>query len=140
VIARDEAGATNIHMADVNGDGVTDFIASRGHAAGIVWYQGPNWQRHMIYPAIEGPHSLVVQDLDGDGDIDAATCGKDNQQVAWFENDGSGNFQTHLIGENQAAYDMQAVDMDGDGDLDFLIAGQLSLNVVWYENPAGASN
>ncbi|MEC7567271.1 MAG: VCBS repeat-containing protein [Planctomycetota bacterium] len=139
-IARDEAGATNIHMADVNGDGDTDFIASRGHAAGIVWYQGPNWQRHMIYAAIEGPHSLVVKDLDGDGDVDAATCGKDSQQVAWFENDGLGNFKTHVIGQNQAAYDMQAIDMDGDGDLDFLIAGQLSLNVVWYENPAGTSN
>ncbi|MCA9030481.1 MAG: hypothetical protein KDA66_06700, partial [Planctomycetaceae bacterium] len=55
--------------------------------------------------------------------------------AAWFENDGAGNFKTHVIGEGQAAYDLRAVDMDKDGDLDLLVAGQNSQNVVWYENP-----
>ena len=46
-----------------------------------------------------------------------------------------GNFTTHIVSDDQAAYDIRAVDMDGDTDLDLLIAGQLSHNVVWYENP-----
>ncbi|MDB4805301.1 MBG domain-containing protein [bacterium] len=40
----------------------------------------------------------------------------------WFENDGKGKFTTHIIHDDQAAYDIRLVDMDADGDLDTLIA------------------
>jgi len=135
LLADNQAGATNIHPADVNGDGQTDFIASRGHGRGVVWFESPDWRVHEIHPDLHGPHCLAIADLDGDGDIDAATCAKDDRLVAWFENDGRGNFQTHVIAENQAAYDIRIIDMDRDGDLDLLIAGQASKNVVWCENP-----
>lgn len=135
LIANDQPGATNIHPADVNGDGKTDFIASRGHGRGMVWFEAPNWKLHEIHATIKEPHCLAVQDLDGDGDIDAATCAYGDKLAAWFENDGTGQFQTHIIGRDQEAYDIRAVDLDGDGDLDFLVAGRGSDNVVWYENP-----
>ena len=73
--------------------------------------------------------------MDGDGDVDAATCAKDDQIAAWFENDGRGKFTTHIVGRNQAAYDIRAFDINGDGSLDLLVAGQTSKNVVWYQNP-----
>lgn len=130
-----EPGATNIHPADVNGDGKVDFIASRGHGHGLLWFEAPSWKIHDIHKTLEGPHCLQIADIDGDGDIDAATCAKDDQIAAWFENDGKGNFTTHIIGREQAAYDIRAVDMDSDEDLDLLVAGQASRNVVWYENP-----
>jgi hypothetical protein len=129
-----QAGATNIHPADINADGHTDFVASRGHGKGVVWFEGPSWTEHLIHP-LEGPHCLVVADIDGDNDLDAATCAKDDKLVAWFENDGNGHFQSHVIGQNQAAYDIRATDIDVDGDLDLLVAGQFSENVVWYQNP-----
>lgn len=135
VLADKQPGATNIHPADVNGDGKTDFIASRGHGHGVLWFEAPNWKLHEIQTNLEGPHCLAVVDLDGDGDVDAATCAKDDQVVAWFENDGKGQFTTHVIGTDQAAYDIRATDMDNDGDVDLVIAGQVSQNVVWYANP-----
>lgn len=135
LIADNQPGATNIHPADVNGDGKTDFIASRGHGRGVIWFEAPNWKLHDIHATLTGPHCLVVTDMDGDGDVDAATCAKDDKIAAWFENDGRGNFTTHVVGREQAAYDIRAVDMDRDGDLDLLVAGQASKNVVWYENP-----
>lgn len=134
LIADTELGATNVKPIDVNGDGETDFIASRGHGRGVVWFEAPTWKRHTIHPSLEGPHCLVVSDLDGDGDVDAATCAKDSKIAAWFENDGKGGFKTHIVGRDQAAYDIRAVDIDSDGDLDLLVAGQTSRNVVWYEN------
>ncbi|MEZ5353903.1 MAG: VCBS repeat-containing protein [Bryobacteraceae bacterium] len=134
VIATGQPGATNIHIADLNGDGKADFFASRGHGRGIVWYEAPDWKAHEVNTRIVGPHSLAMGDIDGDGDLDAVTCAKDSATAAWFENDGRGNFTTHHIWENQAAYDIKLVDMDGDGDLDAVVAGQESRNVVWFEN------
>jgi hypothetical protein len=133
-IAANQPGATNIHIADLNGDRKADFFASRGHGRGLVWYEAPNWTPHEVAPWLVGPHSLMLGDIDGDGDIDAATCAKDSMTAAWFENDGKGNFTTHHIYENQAAYDIRLIDMDRDGDLDVLIAGQELNNVVWFEN------
>ena len=100
----------------------------------MVWYEAPNWTPHEIYAELLGPHSLITGDIDGDGDLDAASCGKESGIVAWFENDGKGNFRVHHVHENQSAYDIRLVDMDGDRDLDILIGGQASQNVVWFEN------
>ena len=135
LIAGNEPGATNIHPADVNGDGETDFIASRGHGRGVIWFEAPDWRVHDIHATLKEPHSLVATDMDGDGDIDAATCAYGDKQAWWFENDGKGRFRNHLVGRSQEAYDIRAVDIDVDGDLDLLIAGRGSNNVVWFENP-----
>lgn len=135
LVAADQPGATNILPTDVNGDGTMDLICSRGHGAGVVWFEGPDWTMHEIWPELAGPHCLAIGDIDGDGDIDAATCAKDDKLAVWFENDGRGGFTSHVVGRDQAAYDIRIVDMDADGDLDLLVAGQASRNVVWYANP-----
>ncbi len=135
MISDQEPGATNIHPADVNGDGKTDFIASRGHGRGVIWFEGPSWTRHDIDAQIKEPHALVVVDMDDDGDVDAATCAYGDKVAAWYENDGKGSFVRHVVGTDQESYDIRAIDLDNDGDLDLLVAGRGSKNVVWYENP-----
>jgi hypothetical protein len=139
LLATHEGGATNIQQADVDGDGRTDFIATRGHQRGVIWFGAPresgDYAMHDIDATIKEPHSLQVVDLDGDGDTDAATCAYGDAICKWYENDGRGKFTTHIVARDQAAYDLRAVDMDRDSDLDLLIAGQQSENVAWYENP-----
>jgi hypothetical protein len=137
LIAENQFGATNILIADLNGDGKPDFVASRGHGSGITWYEAPTWAPHDISTSIKGPHSLAVGDINGDGKPDIVTVAKDSRIAAWFENDGKGVFKEHRIGDNQSAYDIRLVDMDGDGDLDVLVAGFESNNVIWYENRVG---
>ena len=135
-IAVNQLGATNILPEEFNGDGATDLFATRGHGKGVLWFEGPapNFKLHEIDPELVGPHDLALGDVDGDGDIDAATCGKDSYVAAWYENDGRGRFTKRIVYDDQAVYDIRLVDMDGDLDLDILIAGQNSENVVWYEN------
>lgn len=133
LISDQQPGATNIHPADVNKDGEMDFIASRGHGVGVIWFEAPSWTEHTIDPDIREAHCLAVADIDGDGDIDAATCAFGSARTAWYENNGRGNFTIHVLDTNQTAYDIRALDMEGDGDLDLLVAGQSSGNVVWYE-------
>jgi len=128
-------GATNIMPADINGDGKLDIVASRGHGTGLIWFENPQWKIHDINKDLLSPHCLQIGDIDQDGDLDVATCAYLSRKAAWFENDGIGKFKTHIINDDQCAYDIRLVDMDKDGDLDALIAGQQSMNVVWYENP-----
>ncbi len=135
VLAENQIAATNVIPAEVNGDGKPDFIASRGHGHGVIWFEAPDWKIHEIDPDLKDPHCLTVSDLDQDGDLDAATCGYGSELVMWYENDGKGNFTHHQIDEKQGSYDIRTIDMDGDGDGDLLIAGRQSKNVVWYENP-----
>lgn len=125
--------ATNIQIGDVNGDGVPDLVATQGHHTGILWFEGPSWKPHYIDQTLKSPHSLVLADLDRDGDLDIATCAFESKVLCWFANDGKAQFTRHDISTDQAAYDLVARDMDADGDLDLIVAGQNSRNVVWYE-------
>ncbi|MEM8734632.1 MAG: VCBS repeat-containing protein [Planctomycetota bacterium] len=135
MLAENQAGATNILPADVNGDGLTDWIATRGHGVGAIWFENPSWEIHIIDDTIQSPHSLTVWDHDQDGDLDAATCGFESERLMWYENDGQGDFELHTLDDSQQSYDLRSIDMDGDGDMDLLNAGRATGNVAWYENP-----
>ncbi len=136
LLSDNDPGATNILPVDLNGDGKLDFLASRGHGKGVLWYPAPDFKKVEIDPALADPHSLATADLDQDGDIDIATCScTKGGHAVWYENDGKGQFTRHNIDEDQRSYDLRLVDMDKDGDLDMLIAGHSSRNIVWYENP-----
>ena len=134
LLAADQLAATNVFPGDVNGDGKVDWVATRGHSAGVLWFENPNWTLHTIDPEIKQPHSLTVADHDNDGDLDVASCGYESESVRWYENDGAGEFRIHTLDNAQQSYDLRTIDMDGDGDLDLLNAGRGSNNVVWYEN------
>ena len=136
LLAVNQPGATNIMPADLNGDGHTDYFATRGHGQGVLWFKGPKFKSVEIDPEIIFPHSLDLGDLDNDGDLDAVTSSKDPVDVtAWYENNGRGKFTRRVIASKQGSYDTRAIDMDNDGDKDILIAGHTSNNVVWLENP-----
>jgi hypothetical protein len=143
MLAANEPGASNILPADVNGDGHIDYVASRGHGQGVLWFKSSgatngtvSFKLIDIDKTIVTPHSLDVGDIDLDGDIDIATCGsKPTGEAAWYENDGKGNFTRHNLLTDQSSYDTRLVDMDKDGDPDILIGGKTNRTVIWLENP-----
>ena len=99
-----------------------------------------SWQqimrnRTLVGELLEQRHLLTALiDLDGDADVDIVDGG------TWHENnDGFGNFTTHII--TAEATLSTAGDLDGDGDLDVVAAGRATKNLKVYwnlrdENPA----
>lgn len=131
-----EAGATNIRAADVNGNGRLDVVTSNGHGQGVHWFESPDWVKHSIDPELKDAHALDVADLSGNGHSDVASASYTTGQVVWYENDGRGAFRRNLIdhGRGQESYDLKIIDLDGDNRPDILLAGRESKNVVWYRN------
>ncbi|MCB1079847.1 MAG: VCBS repeat-containing protein, partial [Verrucomicrobiae bacterium] len=99
LLAENEVGASNLMPADFDGDGHMDYFATRGHGQGVLLFRGPAFEKVEIDPDIQFPHSLDLGDIDGDGDTDAVTCGKEADGVAaWYQNNGNGGFTKHVIG------------------------------------------
>ena len=137
-----------IYPSDLDGDGYPDIIVGNDFqlTGEILWYrndrQGGVEAPRTITTLVIGPADLRTADLDGDGDQDVLSAFSfyENQtwlhRVAWYENDGQGNF-----GEQQiiASYDNEyssvyPADIDGDGDLDVITAAEFSYRIAWYEN------
>jgi len=72
--------------------------------------------------------------------MDVLSASRDDDKIAWYENDGSENFTEHVISTAaDYARDVHAADVDGDGDLDVLSASWADDKIAWYENEGSVS-
>jgi hypothetical protein len=92
---RNLGDAKAVAIADLDGDGLTDFVFScenaKGPREGIVWLRrqadGPWQQRTLGGPAGLKFDLMQVLDLDADGDLDVLACEeRDQLGVVWYEN------------------------------------------------------
>src|SRR5690554_420556 len=84
------------------------------------------FQEHIIESAPYTASSIVLADVDNDGDQDIIVSGGINNQLKWIENtDGLGDFSiTRGILELGFSYagDIAIADIDGDNDIDILVS------------------
>lgn len=145
VVDNDFAGAHTVDLKDVNGDGYLDILCSGwdyyGSMGEIAWWEndGQNpvsWTKHLISDRFQQSPFIFGEDMDNDNDIDIIACGEANNEVLWWENNGSGEFiSENMIDDNLVgAHTVFLRDVDKDGDMDILGAAYYSNSVVWYEN------
>jgi hypothetical protein len=83
------------------------------------------------FPAGDGPQSVVVADLDGDGVLDLVTANFISDDVSVLRGNGDGSFQAALAFVAGDGPDSVAVaDLDGDSVLDLVTANQYSHDVT----------
>jgi len=68
--------------------------------------------------------------------MDVLSASRYDSKIAWYENDGMGNFGAQQIITTDAAnaWSVYASDLDGDGDMDVLSASYDDDKIAWYEN------
>lgn len=98
-------------------------------------------QQIIVEPDVKGLEDLYVADLDNDGDMDVLSASNYDNKVAWYQNDGRGNFGVQLIISTEAAgaSAVLAADLDNDGDLDVLSASGDDSKIAWYKNDGHAN-
>jgi len=69
-------------------------------------------------------------------DVLSASSSFSEDKIAWYENNGNGQFSTENILPTQAIRltDVYAIDLDGDGDADVLSASDFDNKIAWHEN------
>jgi hypothetical protein len=165
VIHDQEDGWLERHaLGDINGDGRPDIASVSNRDGLLLWFEHPgeqlreHWRRHVITTNCPHAYDVTLADLDGDGDLDAASAGYVSNTLAWYENPGAAGGDAEwtrqviddTLIENRT---VAACDMNNDGRTDLLAAcvGQAfsaadataapavhGAAVVWFEN-TGAS-
>ena len=90
---------------------------------------------HTVTTDLGGGRPVFAADLDNDEDIDVLSASRDDNKIAWYENDGNENFTAHIITTNaDGAHSVFAIDIDNDEDIDLLSASFNDNKIAWYEN------
>jgi len=139
--------ASDVFVADMDGDGDLDIVSASFDDDTIAWYKNdgasdPSWAAEDIATSADGAIGVFVADMDGDGDLDIVSASYLDDTIAWYENDGASDpswTAEDIATSADAAWGVFVADMDGDGDMDIVSASAEDDTIAWYEND-GASD
>ena len=133
------SGAGPVSAADLDGDSDVDVVAG-GSSSGVShlrWYENQGGGSFTAHPVTIGstyPQSVQAADLDGDDDQDLLVG--EFAGVAWYANDGLGQFgpRQPIGGALSLGLTASAVDLDGDAVPDVLAGSNpgFQAKIAWY--------
>ncbi|MFK7772199.1 MAG: Ig-like domain-containing protein [Saprospiraceae bacterium] len=116
-----------------NFSGMTAYIDDI-HFRGGVCSNTPSFtEQTAVSTTADGAYHTYATDIDGDGDTDILSAALNGDEIAWYENDGNGNFTEQII-SNTAGGAASVYAIDVDGDTDVLSASLNDDTIAWYEN------
>ncbi len=67
VLAADLRGGYQVVVTDVNKDGKPDLVALASGMTELLWFEAPNWERHVLATGLKRMINTWPMDTDGDG-------------------------------------------------------------------------
>ncbi|MDH3463320.1 MAG: FG-GAP-like repeat-containing protein, partial [Acidimicrobiia bacterium] len=142
VITTSADGAGSIFATDVDLDGDIDVLSASALDDRVAWHENRTIHHSATFPSETvisttalGARWVSAEDMDGDGDVDVLSASRDDDKIAWYENDGDQGFSEHLISSSAIqARSVYVTDIDRDGDVDALSASIQDSKIAWYEN------
>ena len=125
-----------------------DVVVAAGAEGAVMWHANMDGAGSfstvptVVTTAAEDVRSVVLSDLDRDGDLDILSASWQDHRVAWYPNVGSGVFPAQVVVSDTSigAQWVHAADLDGDGDEDVLAVSEADDTVRWFVNEACASS
>ena len=108
---------------DINGDGRIDLLVGGHGGQGLVWYENPNWKKHVIDASGSFGTDHEVADLDGNGILDIVSLR--DESLVWYRNLGNDKWEMTTI-DSVGLHDIEIADLNRDGDLEIIGRGQTS--------------
>ena len=148
-------GARCAIAADLDGDGLLDLVAASSNDNAVSWFRNEgisneSYAEGNLIPEFSikkqitwsslGSRIVTVADIDADGDIDVIGASYYDSSLRWFENDGTGSFEPHLI--SSAVNEGQGVfvaDINNDGTVDVVSASSGDNTIAIFQNMGNGS-
>lgn len=144
VVKESYTDAHEVMPYDIDLDGDMDIVGVSAGLNVISWFENDGnvpigWTEHIVVSDFTGARSVDAMDIDGDGDIDLCGAALDDDEIAWWRNDGGSpiNWTKFTITSDfTMSHKVQLIDIDQDGDIDILGTAYLS-GISWWRNDGG---
>jgi len=137
-----KVGEYTIAIADANNDGIPDiFCGCFASPYWMVLLLGDGAGAFNVSTSVaEGgsPWQTVVGDLNGDGNVDVASCNSNTNNMGIMTGNGNGGLSAvTLIATNSFPLAIDAGDIDGDGDLELVTSCYTAAKWNIFPNAGG---
>ena len=125
---------------DIDNDGLQDLIIS-GNTNSVfclINVNGENqWETFVLDDDFNNPHGVFVSDINNDGLKDIVACAREDNTIAWWENNGNDpdTWQKHIVTDQIIGTQTICVaDINNDGFKDIIGGSSLSNKVIVFYN------